>query len=115
WTCPYCTFTQSNAGVQDCQRHLDTHAIPGAQVWICCGIPASEAPDPPGTRENFFARPVLEFLPGFWLVGGCNKLFSRRDALERHLRTRKGKCLGDERASYQPGNNLTRTPFRPRP
>ncbi|KAI0721017.1 hypothetical protein C8T65DRAFT_253595 [Cerioporus squamosus] len=47
---------------------------------------------------------------GHSMVGGCRKAFCREDALRRHLRkqTGEGRCLGDEKGVWQPGNKPAR-------
>ncbi|KAI8996499.1 hypothetical protein BD414DRAFT_478226 [Trametes punicea] len=43
-------------------------------------------------------RVVLQGGEGVWLVGGCGGVFSRADALKRHLS--KTGCWGDHRGEW---------------
>lgn len=63
-------------------RHKKTHRKQGK--WRCCGIPVEMAFGLSSDRR---------------MTGGCAKVFSRKDALERHLKNPNNPCIGDvERA-----------------
>jgi hypothetical protein len=91
WKCPHCSWVQHNRRVPDLKRHIRTHMrYAGPERWVCCGVPASRAheygvgPSAPQTEYN-----------GTLMVGGCQKSFSRRDALKRHLDNTNICCIGD--------------------
>ncbi|KAI0763948.1 hypothetical protein BD413DRAFT_443189, partial [Trametes elegans] len=104
WQCPYCPYTQLNKRGPDFRRHIETHSE--AVLWICCGLPVEDARRDRGITEGAFACPPLELEPRLFLLDGCKKTSSRRASLQRHLRCNEGKCFGDDRAPYQPGNRL---------
>lgn len=63
-------------------RHKKTHRKQGK--WKCCGILVEMAFALSSDRR---------------MIGGCAKVFSRKDALERHLKNPNNPCIGDvERA-----------------
>ncbi|EED80385.1 predicted protein [Postia placenta Mad-698-R] len=64
------------------RRHKKTHRK--QEKWRCCGIPVEMAFGLSSDRR---------------MTGGCAKVFSRKDALERHLKNPNNPCIGDvERA-----------------
>ncbi|KAI0636765.1 hypothetical protein C8Q77DRAFT_1206944 [Trametes polyzona] len=107
WKCPYCPYVQKKKRSPDLKRHIETHTRPAATEqarWVCCGVPISDA-RAQGVPEATLAGPPFEY-EGLLFVGGCGKVFSRRDALSRHLRARAGWCFGDASALYLPGNRV---------
>ena len=104
WECPHCPYVQRNRRSPDLKRHIETHTL-GARVaaWVCCGVPVENAVELGLPSELVRDAPLFDF-GGVMMVGGCRKVFSRRDALMRHLRKRTGACYGDAGALYQPGN-----------
>ncbi|KAI1784158.1 hypothetical protein LXA43DRAFT_1101676 [Ganoderma leucocontextum] len=106
WKCPHCLYVQRNRRSPDLKRHVQTHTR-GAHVavWVCCGVPTENAVELGVPSEVVCDAPLFDF-DGVTMIGGCRKVFSRRDALIRHLRKRKGACFGDAGALYQPGNRL---------
>ncbi|KAI0760544.1 hypothetical protein C8Q74DRAFT_1372391 [Fomes fomentarius] len=105
WGCPHCTYVQHNHRLPDLNRHIATHS-PEERQWVCCGVPVFDAQEQ-GMPESVVHEEPFEH-EGLLMVGGCKKTFSRRDALGRHLRSRKGWCFGDASAMYQVGNNVGR-------
>ena len=98
--CPFCDYTQKGRRAQDLRRHIATHTRPTEVVlWSCCGVPRWEA-----TKHQIPEARVNE-TDAEW-VGGCGQPFSRRDALQRHLRERKGRCFGDASADWHQGNTI---------
>ncbi|EED80943.1 predicted protein [Postia placenta Mad-698-R] len=66
-------------------RHKETHRK--QDKWRCCGIPVEMVF---GTMNRSSDRRM---------IGGCPLVFSRKDALERHLKNPNDPCIGDvERA-----------------
>ncbi len=98
--CPFCDYTQKGRRAQDLRRHIATHTRPTAVVlWSCCGVPRSEAAQH-GVPDARLGGPDP------CMAGGCGQPFSRRDALQRHLRERRGRCFGDASADWHPGNTI---------
>ncbi|KAM5543524.1 hypothetical protein V8D89_002775 [Ganoderma adspersum] len=104
WKCPYCPHVQRNRRSPDLKRHVATHTRADDDAsWVCCGFPTIDAlecgvPGASMLEENMYEH------NGMFMIGGCRKTFSRKDAYVRHLRREKGKCFGDADASYQVGN-----------
>ncbi|TFK78747.1 hypothetical protein K466DRAFT_458665, partial [Polyporus arcularius HHB13444] len=87
--CPFCDYTQKGRHAQDLRHHIATHTRPTAVVlWSCCGVPRSEAAQH-GVPDARLGGPDP------FMAGGCGQPFSRRDALQRHIRERRGRCFGD--------------------
>ncbi|EED80934.1 predicted protein [Postia placenta Mad-698-R] len=69
------------------RRHKETHKE--QDKWRCCGIPIEMAFGLANADTSSVRR----------MVGGCWEVFSRKDALERHLKNPNNPCIGDvERA-----------------
>ncbi len=102
WRCPHCPYVQHNHRSPDFNRHIATHSPLKKAQWVCCGVPVFDA-QAQGVPESVVHEEPFEH-EGLLMVGGCQKTFSRRDALGRHLRSGKGRCFGDASAMYQPGN-----------
>jgi len=101
WKCPHphCNYVQRNRRMPDFKRHLQTHTrFLEPEKWICCGIPVAEA-----TLDVIASSEPTNF-GGETMVGGCWKVFSRRDALKRHLDNRNIPCKGNLNGSWMPGN-----------
>ncbi|KAI0664268.1 hypothetical protein C8Q70DRAFT_1117682 [Cubamyces menziesii] len=107
WKCPYCSYTQTNRRSPDLKRHIQTHTRGKHEaLWVCCGVPLIDAEEEHGMPPEVVAAKEPFEYDGMFMVGGCRQVFSRRDALKRHLRARRGVCYGDAMASYQPGNRI---------
>ncbi len=104
WKCPYCNYVQGRRRMVDLNRHIATHTKSSdVALWTCCGFPREVA------RAKGVPDDVLrEASPIYGRVGGCWETFSRRDALQRHLRKQKGRCFGDAYAEWHPGNSNKR-------
>ncbi|KAI0917321.1 hypothetical protein AcW1_007462 [Taiwanofungus camphoratus] len=100
FACPQCPYVQLNRRRPDLTRHIATHfssADPGK--WTCCGVPVERAAEY-GVTD--ISNPYV--YEGQLMVGGCQKTFSRRDALKRHLDNDNISCIGDVNAPYLRGN-----------
>ncbi|KAL1949833.1 hypothetical protein VTO73DRAFT_8714 [Trametes versicolor] len=105
WKCPHCTYVQRNHRHQELRRHIRTHAEPtaaGEPFWICCGVPLAEAAARGVPLEIIAEIPFV--YNGRQFVGGCRRMFSRRDALARHLRRFENFCYGDQYGQWLRGN-----------
>ncbi|EKM52728.1 uncharacterized protein PHACADRAFT_261333 [Phanerochaete carnosa HHB-10118-sp] len=87
YMCPLCEHHQANRHLPDLRRHILAH-YPDARVHVCRGVRLAAAP--PGAVERFG---VVEEDGGEERVGGCYQVFSRRDALLRHLQNPNKACL----------------------
>lgn len=91
YKCPYCTHIQDNKRSPDMERHIRSHfRSSSTEKWVCCGVPVEEA-------EEYDVSPDVgrwEF-NGHTFVGGCQKDFSRMDALKRHWNNKNITCVGD--------------------
>ncbi|KAI0717119.1 hypothetical protein C8Q76DRAFT_726672 [Earliella scabrosa] len=106
WKCPHCPHIQRNRRTPDLKRHIATHASgENERLWVCCGVPVVDAPEFGIPAEVIKEWPVFEF-EGMFMLGGCKRTFSRRDAYKRHLKREVGNCFGDPQAAYQPGNRV---------
>ncbi|CCM06858.1 uncharacterized protein FIBRA_09164 [Fibroporia radiculosa] len=89
---PSCGYAPSDGHRGDLKRHLNIHRAPTSrEEWMCCGLPV-----PPDRACGKDLHDVYEY-KGLLMAGGCQHYFSRKDALVRHLKTRKGRCRGDIR------------------
>ncbi|CDO77004.1 hypothetical protein BN946_scf184298.g31 [Trametes cinnabarina] len=107
WKCPYCPYVQGSRRSPDLKRHVKTHFpldSTDEPEWICCGVPLQDA-QALGVPQGVSLEEAFVY-GGQAMVGGCRKVFSRRDALKRHLGKRKGICYGDALAPYLQGNNV---------
>lgn len=97
WNCPECSYVQKNRRRPDLKRHIAGHYPKGKHV--CCGVPVAEA------AQYGITGPALEDAAewnGEMRVGGCWMVFSRRDALIRHLNNPKKMCVSDELTKIVP-------------
>lgn len=108
WRCPHCNYAPNRRRNQDLRRHMETHTRPDVPLWSCCGVPLSQARQydvPEDVIAASFAGSCSTPFPSQDpRIGGCNQGFSRKDALQRHLREKKGRCFGDALAPWHPGN-----------
>ncbi|KAH9902583.1 hypothetical protein C8Q73DRAFT_670873 [Cubamyces lactineus] len=102
WKCPYCPYVQKNKRPQELKRHKQTHDE--VVHWVCCGIPLDEALQRGDLPAEVLRTPCK--YEGLLMVGGCQMLYSRKDALRRHLKASRGVCYGDESRGYLLGNKL---------
>ena len=98
WNCPHCPFVQKSPRRVDLRCHIQTHLTPN-EFWACCGVPVARAKE----RGLDMRHMQVYIVDGTSMIGGCGHVFSRRDALLRHLRNGGGRCVWDEGAnvSYQ--------------
>ncbi|TBU21344.1 hypothetical protein BD311DRAFT_812396 [Dichomitus squalens] len=105
WKCPHCSYVQGRRRMVDLKRHIATHNKPSdVALWTCCGYPRDVARQKGLPDDLMRGTPVIRDM-----VGGCWETFSRRDALQRHLRKQKGRCFGDAYASWHPGNGTRKS------
>lgn len=87
FTCEVCGYVQRNQRKPDFKRHLQTHTRSlEKDKWVCCGVPEEY------TGTSNIIKPIM--YEGRMMVGGCFKVFSRRDALKRHLDNKNTSCIG---------------------
>lgn len=95
WTCKACGFVQRNQRKCDLSRHERKHVRVESEAFVCCGIQESSA------ESSIRAVPADKraeriYVRGAWRVGGCQRSFTRLDALKRHLRSQPGfGCMTD--------------------
>ncbi|KAI0087713.1 hypothetical protein BDY19DRAFT_859614, partial [Irpex rosettiformis] len=103
--CEVCEYTCKPHRRIDFRRHVNTHyphMIGGPTT--CCGIPVGLR-DLPEWHEQFVKVAGTGFIRTFngrRMVGGCGKVFSRTDALIRHLASTKNPCVGDPDGDWHP-------------
>jgi hypothetical protein len=86
WSCMHCDYVQKNHRRPDLKRHIAGHYPSVANV--CCGVPIEQA-----ARYGIVdVSEAAEYQGELW-IGGCWQVFSRRDALIRHLKNQKKKCV----------------------
>lgn len=89
--CPICSHVPAEGSPAALRRHLETHDCTlSTKEWVCCGVPEELAD---GYNIQKPAKRVLH--KGRWMVGGCEGVFSRKDALRRHVKEHKKGCAGD--------------------
>ncbi|RPD60289.1 hypothetical protein L226DRAFT_272619 [Lentinus tigrinus ALCF2SS1-7] len=106
WACPHCPHVQHNQRKPDLRRHIATHTKPTQSRnarWTCCGVPLTDVGKHEVPERVLHEQPMVVH-EGVAMVGGCLKTFTRKDALLRHLRVRKGMCFGDASAEWHVGN-----------
>ena len=89
WSCPHCTYVQKNHRRPDLKRHIAGH-FPDNR-YVCCGVPVHLA-----AKFGVPASAECSEWQGEEMVGGCWLVFSRRDALIRHLKNPKKDCVNNE-------------------
>ncbi|OSD04833.1 hypothetical protein PYCCODRAFT_76040 [Trametes coccinea BRFM310] len=88
-------YVQLNRRIPDVERHVETQTRPcaaDAALWVCCGVPlidVREEHEVPG--QVLVAEPLLH--EGMFMVGGCRKVYSRRDALRGICARMKASAL----------------------
>ena len=103
--CEVCGYTCKPHRRIDFRRHVNTHYphMAGGPN-TCCGVPV-EYSDIPEWREQLGQRaesPPVRTFYGMRMVGGCGKVFSRTDALIRHLASARNSCVGDPDGDWHP-------------
>ncbi|KAI0801942.1 hypothetical protein BC629DRAFT_1495554 [Irpex lacteus] len=99
--CETCGHVCKPSRKVDFKRHVNTHyrhMVSGAV--ICCGVPVELRDEPQWTHIHEHAQ-VMTFY-GRQMVGGCGRIFSRTDALKRHLELGTVPCVGDIRGDWHP-------------
>ncbi|TBU34030.1 hypothetical protein BD311DRAFT_340391 [Dichomitus squalens] len=94
--CPICSKLYNRE--QDMIRHLKS-VHKKVTRYICWGVSMSDAHkyNIHGNARHFECRGVV-------MIGGCGGTFCRKDVYMRHLKRSRGRCVGDPRAPYHPGN-----------
>ena len=98
--CETCGYVCKPSRKVDFRRHVNTHypKMVNGPV-ICCGVPVEQRND---SRWKIPASaPIMTFY-GRQMVGGCGRIFSRTDALKRHLELRGHRCVGDLKGEWHP-------------
>jgi hypothetical protein len=87
--CPYCDYVQASGRMAELKRHVARH-FPNLQ-HVCRGVRAGDA------HGHEIAADLGEAAEwdGELRVGGCWQVFSRRDALLRHLHNDNVRCVTD--------------------
>lgn len=88
WSCPHCSYIQSNRRGPDLRRHIAGHCK--SDNFVCCGVPIQDA-----ARYNVTDVSDAAEWKGEIRVGGCWQVCSRRDALTRHVKNPKRACVCD--------------------
>ena len=75
----------------DLTRHIKTHKkpTPTTETFVCLGVPVGEA-------SRGVDRSVGVMHNGWWYVGGCAKSFLRKDACQRHIKSKSSRCTPSE-------------------
>ena len=100
--CPVvgCDYVQKNERIPDLRRHVMTHdrwMEPGK--WTCCGVGMERAflygrGIEEGMTKDEQTKAGAYFFRGQLMIGGCRRVFSRRDALKRHVDNPNVRCVG---------------------
>ena len=88
--CPLCSFRAKTGRASDLRRHYECHYEDDALKYVCCGVRIDRAAEYGVTDVD----EVYEH-HGELRVGNCWRVFSRRDALLRHLKSKKCQCVCD--------------------
>ncbi|THH01908.1 hypothetical protein EW026_g882 [Hermanssonia centrifuga] len=112
-TCPICNIEIGRYG--DVERHISTHyqrARGEGEKWVCYGLPVDVAEE----RHFHYGLEHATLWPqtGLFMVGGCGRIFSRKDSLNRHMKRKRveGECLGDVDGPWMPKRNKKRKCYR---
>ncbi|KAI0700090.1 hypothetical protein BC835DRAFT_1329293 [Cytidiella melzeri] len=94
--CETCHRVFPRARRPDFERHVDVHypELARGGPLLCCGLPVEQV-------KNYHESDVMVFYDRR-MVGGCGKLFSRTDALKRHLESARRGCVGDLSGDWHP-------------
>lgn len=91
--CPECDYRPSEGRLSDLTRHYKCHFGEQSREWVCCGVSVDRASEYPIKDLS----QVYEH-NGEARVGNCWLVFSRKDALTRHLRgTKSAKDKGEKK------------------
>lgn len=91
--CPTPGCTRTSARKSDMDRHMETHrAKKNQKIHVCCGVPVEQAAA--YGIEDVSGQYLWE---GLWMVGGCQRGFTRKDSLRRHMKIKP--CRGDANLS----------------
>ncbi|KAI0719132.1 hypothetical protein C8T65DRAFT_636889 [Cerioporus squamosus] len=107
-TCMHCKVTFPRMTRAELRRHEGTHqGEQSVMYWVCTGVPFELVRDYVPNDEavmKLIAEGRTMLYEGLYMVGGCGQGVSRRDALARHLKEMKGKCLGSHKGPWLLGN-----------
>lgn len=100
--CEVCGYTCPPQRRLDFKRHVNTHYphMTGGPK-VCCGIPV-ELSTSADWRGRLAEDMLVRTFYGRRMVGGCGKVFSRTDALLRHLTSANNPCIGDTDGEWHP-------------
>jgi hypothetical protein len=88
FSCHICS-SRSFTRQSDLIRHVTTHDPQQTKSTVCCGISEEEALE----RDIDPKLVRTRRLEGELRIGACGEIFSRNDALLRHVRLRTSQCL----------------------
>ncbi|KIP05979.1 hypothetical protein PHLGIDRAFT_36182 [Phlebiopsis gigantea 11061_1 CR5-6] len=91
-SCPLCPYEPGHGRHSDLRRHMETHYEKDAK-YVCCGVRLDRAADYGISAADAWGH-VYDF-HGEARVGWCWQVFSRRDALLRHLNNSNLGCVCD--------------------
>ncbi|KAI0725667.1 hypothetical protein C8Q72DRAFT_758816, partial [Fomitopsis betulina] len=83
-----CAFCHKRMLAHDLERHLRTHVKSKSAAAVCTGVPWSQKPDD-GVERDVHRLPHT----GEVHVGGCGRVFNRKDSYTRHITGDTSKCL----------------------
>lgn len=88
--CPRCGYRPSKNRPSDLRRHYASHFDEESLRYVCCGVRIDRASEYGVTDlSNVYEH------DGEMRVGQCWRVFTRRDALLRHVKNPKTKCVCD--------------------
>ncbi|KAI0086453.1 hypothetical protein BDY19DRAFT_861491, partial [Irpex rosettiformis] len=102
FVCETCGHVCKATRKVDFRRHVNTHypsMVSGAT--ICCGIPVEQR-NIGQWRGKISANAPIKTFFGRQMVGGCGRIFSRMDALHRHIELQSNTCVGDVKGVWHP-------------
>ncbi len=100
YKCRWCRHRQANLRRIDFKRHVETHYRTDV-YWTCAGLPVRDVTKLRIT--DTMGIDTLRVIDGTKMIGGCGKVFGRKDAYIRHLKSKSG-CIGDVAHKCHPGN-----------